>query len=172
MNQMIRINEVGAMEIKKIGLEVPEGCNIILGMSHFIKTVEDIYEALVTSVPGIKFGLGFCESSGPCLVRHIGTADELEKWAAEKAYEIGAGHSFIIILKDTYPINVLNTIKMVQEICAIYCATANPVEVIVMETDQGRGIIGVVDGFKSKGLEDGDGIRDRKEFLRKIGYKL
>jgi adenosine/AMP kinase len=163
---------VEAVETKKIKLDVPEGCNIILGMSHFIKTVEDVYEALVASVPDIKFGLGFCESSGPCLVRHTGTMEELEKWAAEKAYEIGAGHSFIIILKGAYPINVLNTLKMIQEICTIYCATANPVEIIIMETDQGRGIIGVVDGFKSKGIEDEEGIKDRKEFLRKIGYKL
>lgn len=160
------------MEIKKVRIEVPEGCNVILGMSHFIKTVEDLYEALVTSIPGIRFGLGFCESSGPCLVRHVGTDEELEKWAAEKAYEIGAGHSFLIILRGVYPINVLNAVKMVQEVCTVHCATANPLEVILAETEQGRGIIGVVDGFKSKGIEGGEDVKARREFLRKIGYKL
>jgi adenosine/AMP kinase len=160
------------MEIKKVKIDVPEGCNIILGMSHFIKTVEDVYEALVTSIPGIKFGLGFCESSGPCLVRHTGTENAMEKWAAEKAYEIGAGHSFIVILKNIFPINVLDKLKRVQEVCTIHCATSNPVEVLVAETDQGRGILGVVDGLKSKGIEDENGIKSRKEFLRKIGYKL
>lgn len=160
------------MEIKKIKIEAPDGCNIILGMSHFIKTVEDLYEALVTSIPGIKFGLGFCESSGPCLVRHAGTDEELEKWAAEKAYEIGAGHSFLIVMRGAYPINVLNAVKMVQEVCTVHCATANPVEVILAETEQGRGVIGVVDGFKSKGIEGEEDFKARKEFLRKIGYKI
>lgn len=160
------------MEIKSVKIEVPEGCNIILGMSHFIKTVEDLYEALVTSIPGIRFGLGFCESSGPCLVRHAGTDGELEKWAAEKAYEIGAGHSFIVILRGVYPINVLNAVKMVQEVCTVHCATANPIEVLIVETEQGKGIIGVVDGFKSKGIEGGEDVKSRKEFLRRIGYKL
>jgi adenosine/AMP kinase len=141
-------------------------------MSHFIKTVEDLYEALVNSVPGIRFGLAFCESSGPCLVRHEGTDEELRKLAAEKALEIGAGHSFIIFLRGAYPINVLNAVKAVPEVCQIYCATGNPVEVIVAETEQGRGILGVVDGYRSKGVESEKEVAERKSFLRRIGYKL
>lgn len=160
------------LELKKVRIEIPEQCNLILGMAHFIKTVEDLYEALVNSVPNIKFGIGFCESSGPCLVRHEGNDDELRQLAAQKAFEIACGHSFIIFLKNAYPINVLDKIKKVPEVCTIYVATANPVEVIVMETEQGRGIVGVIDGFKSKGIEDEEEIRARKEFLRKIGYKL
>jgi hypothetical protein len=160
------------LELKKVRIEVPEQCNLILGMAHFIKTVEDLYEALVNSVPNIKFGIGFCESSGPCLVRHEGNDDELRQLAAQKAFEIACGHSFIIFLKNAYPINVLDKIKKVPEVCTIYAATANPVEVIIMETEQGRGIVGVIDGFKSKGIEDEEEIRTRKEFLRKIGYKL
>lgn len=159
------------MEIKTFKIEVPKDCNIILGQSHFIKTVEDIYEALVNSVPNIKFGLAFCESSGPCLVRHEGTDEELRKFAREKALEIGAGHIFLIVMKECYPINVLNAIKNVPEVCRIYCATANPVEVIIAETDQGRGILGVIDGYESKGIETEKEIEERKLFLRKIGYK-
>jgi hypothetical protein len=160
------------MELKTIKLLVPEGCQLILGQTHFIKSAEDLHEALVTSVPNIKFGIGFCESSGPCLVRHSGTDAELEKLVAEKALELGCGHCFLILMRDAYPINVLNAVKRVPEVCSIYCATSNPVEVIVSKTEQGRGILGVIDGFKSKGIEGPKDIEDRKAFLRKIGYKL
>ncbi|MEM3699403.1 MAG: adenosine-specific kinase [Candidatus Bathyarchaeia archaeon] len=160
------------LEFKTVKIEVPEGCNVILGMAHFIKTVEDLYEALVNAVPNIKFGIGFCESSGPCLVRHEGNDEELRRLAAEKAYEIACGHSFIIFMKNAYPINVLDKIKGVPEVCTIYAATANPLEVLIVETEGGRGIVGVIDGMKSKGIEKDEDIRARKEFLRKIGYKL
>jgi adenosine/AMP kinase len=160
------------LEFKTVKIEVPEGCNVILGTAHFIKTVEDLYEALVNAVPNIKFGLGFCESSGPCLVRHEGNDEELRRLAAERALEIACGHSFIIFLKNAYPINVLDKIRSVPEVCTIYAATANPLEVIIAETEQGRGIIGVVDGLKSKGIETEQDVKARKEFLRKIGYKL
>ena len=160
------------VEIKTVKVEIPEGCNVIIGMSHFIKTVEDFYEALVNSVPNIKFGIGFCEASGDRLVRHTGNDEELKKLAAEKALEIGAGHSFIIFIKNAYPINVLRALKMTPELVSVYCATANPVEVIIAETDQGRSIIGVVDGYTPKGIEDEEKIKKRKEFQRKIGYKL
>jgi len=160
------------METKIVKIKVPEEINLILGQSHFLKSVEDIHEALVNSVPSFKFGLAFCESSGPCLVRHSGNDEELEKLAAEKAFELACGHCFLVIMRDAYPINVLNAIKQVPEVCSIYCATANPVEVIIAETDQGRGILGVVDGFKSKGIEGPKDVAERKEFLRKIGYKL
>jgi adenosine/AMP kinase len=160
------------MEFKIVKIQVPENCNLILGQAHFIKTVEDLHEALVNSVPNIKFGLAFCESSGKCLVRHSGNDEELEKLAAEKAFEISCGHSFIIFIKNAYPINVLNRIKEVPEVCSIFCATSNPVEVIIAETEQGRGIIGVVDGLKQKGIEEEEDVKERKEFLRKIGYKL
>jgi adenosine/AMP kinase len=160
------------LEFKTVKVEVPEGCNVIVGTAHFIKTVEDLYEALVNSVPTIKFGLGFCESSGPCLVRHEGNDDELRQLAAEKAYEIACGHSFIIFLKNAYPINVLDKIKQVPEVCTIHAATANPLEIAIAETKQGRGIIGVIDGLKSKSIEKEEDVKDRKEFLRKIGYKL
>ena len=157
------------MEYVKI--EIPEGCNVILGQSHFIKTVEDIYESLVSSVPNIKFGVGFCEASGDCLVRFTGNDDELRKKAAETAFKIGCGHSFIIFIKNAYPINVLTKLKQVDEIVNIYAATANPLQVIIEETEQGRGIIGVIDGFKPKGIEKEEDVEKRKEFLRKIGYK-
>jgi adenosine/AMP kinase len=157
---------------KTVKFEPPEGCNIIIGMAHFIKTVEDLYEALVNAVPNIQFGIGFCESSGPCLVRHEGTAPELTQLAARTALEIGCGHSFIILLKNAYPVNVLNEIKRVPEVCTIHAATANPVEIIIAETRQGRGIVGVIDGLKSKGIETKKDIKTRKQFLRKIGYKL
>lgn len=160
------------VELKTVKIEVPEDCNIILGMSHFIKTVEDVHEVLVNSVPNIKFGLAFCESSGPCLVRTSGTDPELQKLAEKKAFEIACGHSFIIFLRGAYPINVLNAIKNVPEVCGIFAATANPLEVIIAETEQGRGILGVVDGFKSKGIETEKDVKERREFLRKIGYKL
>lgn len=159
------------MELKTIAVEKPENTNIILGQSHFIKTVEDIHELLVTTVPGIKFGLAFCESSGPCLVRHSGTDAELEALALKNALAIGAGHSFIIILSNAYPINVLNGLKQIQEVCSIYCATANPVKVVIAEDETGRGILGVIDGEKPKGVEAETETKERKEFLRKIGYK-
>jgi adenosine/AMP kinase len=160
------------LEFKTVKVEVPKDCSVILGMAHFIKTVEDLYEALVNSVPDIKFGIGFCESSGPCLVRHEGNDKGLRQMAAKKAYEIACGHSFIIFLKNAYPINVLDKIGNVPEVCTIYAATSNPLEVIIAETEKGRGIIGVVDGLKSKGIETEEDIKARKEFLRKIGYKL
>lgn len=160
------------MKFEVVKVEVPKDCNVIIGTAHFIKTVEDLYEALVNSVPGIKFGIAFCEASGPCLVRHEGNDLELREIAAKKALEIGCGHSFIIFLKNAYPINVLGKIKEVPEVCTIHAASANPMEVVIVETEQGRGIIGVVDGFKSKGIEKEEDIKARKEFLRKIGYKL
>lgn len=160
------------MELKTVKIEPPKDCNMILGQSHFIKTVEDLYEVLVTSTPTIKFGLAFCESSGPCLVRHIGNDEELEKLAVEYAFKLSAGHCFLIFMKNAFPINVLNAVKNVSEVCNIYCATGNPVEVILAETEQGRGILGVIDGFKSKGIEEAKDVEERKAFLRKIGYKL
>jgi adenosine/AMP kinase len=160
------------MEIKTVKIEKPEDVNFILGQSHFIKTVEDLHEALVGAVPGCKFGLAFCESSGACLVRWSGTDDEMTELAKKNAYALSAGHSFIIFLKNAYPVNVLNAVKMVPEVCHIYCATANPVEVILAESETGRGILGVIDGLKSKGIEDDEGIAWRTGFLRKIGYKL
>jgi len=159
------------MELKVVKIKLPEECNVILGTTHFIKTVEDLYETLVNSVPNIKFGLAFCESSGKCLVRVDGTDKELKEAAAKNALNLGCGHSFIIFLRNAYPINVLNAIKRVPEVCTIHAATANPLEVIVAETEQGRGILGVVDGLRPKGIEDEKGVKWRKEFLRKIGYK-
>ena len=160
------------LEFKTVKIEVPEGCNVILGMAHFIKTVEDLYEALVNAVPNIKFGVAFCESSGPCLIRHEGNDEELRQLAAKKAYEVACGHSFIIFLENAYPINVLDKVKSVPEVCTIHAATSNPLEVIIVETEQGRGIVGVIDGSKSKDIENEEDIKARKEFLRKIGYKL
>lgn len=160
------------METKIVKIEKPQEVNIIIGQTHFIKTVEDIYEAMVNSVTGIKFGLGFCESSGACLVRSEGTDDELKKLAAQNALSIGAGHIFVVLIKDAYPINVLRAIKDVPEVCSIYCATANPVEIVVAETEQGRGILGVIDGAKPKGIEGESDIKWRKDLLRKIGYKM
>jgi len=160
------------LEFKTVKIEVPDGCNVILGMAHFIKTVEDLYEALVNAVPTIKFGIGFCESSGPCLVRHEGNDEELRQLAAKKAFEVGCGHSFVIFIKNAYPINVLDKIRKVPEVCTVYAATANQLEVIVVETELGRGIVGVIDGLKSKGIEAEADIKARKDFLRKIGYKL
>jgi adenosine/AMP kinase len=160
------------LDLKTVKIDPPKDCNTILGMSHFIKTAEDLYEALVNSVPNIKFGLGFCESSGPCLVRHEGNDVELRQLASEKAFEIGCGHSFLIFIKNAYPLNVLDKIKKVPEVCTIYAATANPLEVLIAETSQGRGIVGVVDGLKSKGIETDTDITERRKFLRGIGYKL
>lgn len=159
------------MEIKIIKIEIPEGSNIILGQSHFIKTVEDLYEAMTTSTPNVKFGLAFCESSGERLVRFEGNDEELKKIAAENAFKLGCGHSFIIIMRDAYPINVLNQLKVVPELCTLYAATANPLEVVIAETEQGRGVLGVIDGETPRGIEGEEGIRWRKSFLRKIGYK-
>lgn len=159
------------MELEIIKVNKPQDLNIIIGQSHFIKTVEDIYEAIVSSVPGAKFGIAFCESSGKCLVRVEGNDEELKKIASENAFSIGCGHSFLIILKEAFPINVLNQIKNVPEVCRIFCATANSVEVIVAKTSQGRGLLGVVDGLPPVGIEAGEDITWRKEFLRKIGYK-
>ena len=160
------------MELKTVKIEMPEECNVILGTAHFIKTVEDIYEALVNAVPNIKFGIGFCESSGPCLVRSEGNDKELKNLAINHSSRLGCGHCFIIFLKNAYPINILDKIKQVPEVCTIHAATANPLEVIVAETEQGRGILGVIDGFKTKGIETEKDVTERKEFLRKIGYKL
>jgi len=160
------------MELLTIRIEKPDEVNLILGQSHFIKTVEDLHEALVTAVPEIKFGLAFCESSGPALVRWSGTDPELIELAKQNAFELSAGHAFIIFLRDSFPINVLNSIKQVPEVCRIFCATANPVEVVLAETEQGRGVLGVIDGIRSKGIEEEKEIAERKEFLRKIGYKL
>lgn len=160
------------MEFKTVKIEPPKDCNLVLGMAHFIKTVEDLYEALINAVPNIKFGVGFCESSGPCLVRFEGNDEELRQLAAKTAFAVDAGHSFVIFIKNAYPINVLDKIKQVPEACTVYAATANPLEIIIAETEQGRGIVGVVDGFKSKGIETENDVKVRKEFLRKIGYKL
>ena len=160
------------MELKTVKIEKPEEINFILGQTHFIKSVEDLHEALVTAVPGIKFGLAFCEASGKCLVRWSGTDEAMIELAKRNAQAIGAGHSFIIFLgSGFYPINVLNAVKMTAEVCRIFCATANPVEVIVAESEQGRGILGVIDGFSPQGVEDEEGIAWRKGLLRMIGYK-
>jgi len=160
------------MEIKIVEIEKPDDVNLILAQSHFIKTVEDVYECLVSSVPGIKFGLAFAESSGPRLTRYAGTDEELTKLARENLTRIGAGHSLIIFLRDAYPINVLPRLKGIEEIVNIYCATANACQVIVAETEKGRGILGVIDGETPLGEEGEKEIKERKEFLRKIGYKL
>jgi adenosine/AMP kinase len=160
------------MELKIVDIENPNELNFILGQTHFIKSVEDLHEALVTAVPGIKFGLAFNEASGPCLVRRSGTDDALTELAVKNAEAIGAGHMFIIFLDGTFPINVLNQIKDVPEVCHIFCATANPVQVIIAESEQGRGILGVIDGYSPKGIETEKDIEDRKNFLRTIGYKL
>jgi uncharacterized protein len=159
------------VNLETVKVEVPENGNVILGTAHFIKTVEDIYEALINAVPTIKFGVAFCEASGPCLVRTEGNDQELKQLATDHALKLSCGHSFIVFMKNAYPINVLDKVKQVPEVCTIHAATANPLEVIVAETEQGRGILGVVDGFKSKGVETEQDVVARKEFLRKIGYK-
>jgi len=161
------------MQFLTVKIEKPDATNFILGQTHFIKTVEDIHEVLVATVPGIKFGLAFCEASGKCLVRWSGTDPELVELARRNALALAAGHSFIVFLGDGfYPINVLNAIKMVPEVCRIFCATANPTDVVLAETEQGRGILGVIDGFRSQGVEDEEGIKWRQNLLRQIGYKL
>jgi len=159
------------MDIKSVKIENPDALNMILGHSHFIKTVEDIYEAMVNGIPMAKFGLAFCEASQDCLVRYAGTDEALIELAKENAYSLSAGHSFILFMKDAFPINVLNAIKNVPEVCRIYCATANPVEIIIADTELGRAVLGVVDGYASKGIETEKDIKKRKELLRTIGYK-
>jgi len=159
------------LKFKIVKMEVPGETNIIIGQSHFIKTVEDLYEIIVTSVPTVKFGLAFCEASGPCLARAEGNDKEMKKIAIRNATALNAGHTFVILLKEAFPINILNQIKNCPEVCSIFCATANPVEVIIGETNQGRGIMGVIDGFRLKGVEKEEDIKKRKEFLRKIEYK-
>jgi adenosine/AMP kinase len=158
-------------QLKLVQIENPEELNFILGQSHFIKTVEDIHEAVVTAIPNARFGLAFCESSGLALVRSTGTDDALKALAERNAMALGAGHCFILFLRDAFPINVLKTIQMVPEVANIYCAGANPVQVILAESEQGRGILGVIDGVRTKGIEDAEGVNWRKGFLRKIGYK-
>jgi adenosine/AMP kinase len=160
------------MDLKSVRLNIPEGCNIILGQTHFIKTVEDLYEILVGSVPSVRFGIAFNEASGPCLIRKEGNESELVNAAVDNIREVGAGHTFIIVLKNAFPINVLNAVKLCQEVCSIYCATANAVEVIIAETQQGRAILGVVDGSSPRGVESDAEVKARKEMLRKFGYKL
>ena len=160
------------MELQTVKIEKPGEVNLILGQSHFIKTVEDLQEALVTAVPGIEFGLAFCEASGPALVRAAGTSSDLTELAKSNALALSAGHVFIIFLGNAFPINVLNAVKNVPEVCRIFCATANPVEVILIETEQGRGVLGVVDGDLTKGIETEQDAQDRRDFLRQIGYKV
>jgi uncharacterized protein len=159
------------MQLDSVRLEIPEGGNLILGTTHFIKSVEDLYEALVNTVPQMKFGIAFCEASGACLIRVDGNDEDLKQVATKNAQALGAGHSFVIVMKDGYPINVLGRIKDVPEVCTIHCATANPLEVIVAVSGQGRGILGVIDGSSPKGVEDDAGREWRHAFLRKIGYK-
>lgn len=160
------------MELKSVAVEIPQGCNIIIGHSHFIKTVEDLYEIMVGTSPHVKFGIAFSEASGPCLIRVTGNDEALQEVATKNAQEIAAGHTFVVLLREGFPINFLNAIKQCPEVCNIHCATANPVQVIVAETEQGRGIVGVVDGFSPKGVEGPDDVRKRQDFLRQIGYKL
>ena len=159
------------MELHTISIEKPGDVNLILGQSHFIKTVEDVYEALAGSSPHLRFGLAFCESSGPCLVRRTGNDDELVELAVRNALAVGAGHSFVVFLREGFPVNVLNALKQVPEVCRIYCATANPAEVVVAETAKGRAILGVVDGSSPKGVESEDDVSARKALLRQLGYK-
>lgn len=160
------------MELKTVKLNFPERVNLILGQTHFIKTVEDLYEIMIGISSQVKFGLAFCEASGDCLIRRTGTDLTLIKLAVKNAHELGAGHSFIILLKEAYPINFLNAIKQCSEVCNIYCATANPVEVIIAETEQGRGIMGIVDGSSPRGVESEADVEARQNLLRQIGYKL
>lgn len=157
------------MEFVKI--DKPADTNVLIGQSHFIKTAEDLYEAMVNSVPGAKFGIAFCEASGPCLVRIEGNDPELRSSAAKNAMRIGAGHSFVIIMRNCFPVNVLRAVKDVPEVCNIFCATANELEVVVASNERGRGIVGVIDGRPPQGVETDENIKERREFLRKIGYK-
>jgi adenosine/AMP kinase len=162
--------EIG-MEIKVVSIEKPDEMNFIMGHTHFIKTVEDLYETVIQSVPGIKFGIGFCEASGKCLIRSTGNDERLQEIATKNANNVGAGHTFFIFMENAFPINILNAVKMVPEVCRVYCATANPTQVLVGETDQGRAILGVVDGSMPKGIEEDEDILWRKDLLRKLGYK-
>lgn len=168
----IEIRERLPVGIEAVPIQKPDDVNVIVGQSHFIKTVEDLYEILVSGVPGAKFGIAFCESSGPCLIRTAGNDETLREAAVRNAQAVAAGHFFAVILREAYPINVLNAVKQCQEVCTIYCASANPVEVIVAVTGQGRGVMGVVDGFPPLGVETVADTADRKAFLRKIGYKV
>jgi adenosine/AMP kinase len=160
------------VELKIIRIDIPEGCNIIIGQTHFIKTAEDLYEGIATTVPKAKFGIAFAEASGPCLIRTEGNDTELINICIKNLQKLGSGHVFCILLKDAFPINVLNQIKNCPEVCRVFCATANPIEVVVAETSQGKGVLGVIDGFSPKGVEKAEDKAQRKEFLRKIGYKL
>jgi len=160
------------MELTTVKIENPESLNLILGQSHFIKTVEDLHEAIVCTVPGAKFGLAFCEASDKCLIRLSGTDEDLTALAAKNAQALSCGHSFILFMRDMFPLNIVNTVQNVPEVVRLFCATANPVEVVVAETEQGRGIMGVIDGFASKGVEGPEDVEHRKGFLRMIGYKL
>lgn len=159
------------MDLTAVPLDIPAECNLILGQSHFIKTVEDLAEIVVTTVPAAKFGLAFCEASGPCLIRTEGNEPELVEAAAANAERVGAGHVFALLLRGAYPINLLNAVKQCPEVCHVFCATANPVQVLVARTEQGRGVVGVVDGASPRGREDAAAKDQRREFLRKIGYK-
>ncbi len=160
------------MEFSAVKIKIPDGCNVILGQTHFIKSVEDLYEIMATGVPGAKFGVAFSEASGPCFIRAEGTDEALKAAAIQNVKDVASGHFFCIVMKDSFPINVLNAVKSCPEVASVFCATANPVEVIVAETAQGRGVMGVVDGFSPKGVEGPADVKERKEFLRKIGYKL
>ena len=160
------------MELKTVQMEIPEGANLILGQTHFIKTAEDLYEVMVNAMPDIKFGLAFCEASGPCLIRAEGNDAALKAAAIRNAQALGAGHTFVVLVRNAFPVNVLNDVKHCREVCSIFCATANPVQAIVAETEQGRGLIGVIDGFSPKGVETEEDVKVRRAFLRKIGYKL
>ena len=160
------------MELKVERLEIPEGCNIIFGQSHFIKTVEDLFEIMMGTIPNAKFGIAFCEASGHCLVRAEGNDEAMKDAAIKNAVKIAAGHTFVIVMKDAFPINVLNAVKTCQEVCTLYCATANPVEVILAQSEQGRGVLGVIDGSSPKGVEKEEGVAWRKDLLRKFKYKL
>jgi adenosine/AMP kinase len=159
------------METEGVPVEIPPDCNIIIGQSHFIKTAEDLYEAMVNSTPSAKFGIAFCEASGPRLVRVEGNDEELKRVAAENALRIGAGHTFVVLLRNAFPVNVLGAIKAVPEVCSIFCATANELQVIVAKDGEGRGVIGVIDGKPPMGVENDANVKERREFLRKIGYK-
>lgn len=160
------------MEFKTVKIDIPEGLNIVIGQSHFIKTIEDLYEILIGSAPSLKFGVAFSEASGPCLTRYEGNDGPLAKLAVETSFDLACGHTFVIFMRDGFPINVLNAIKACQEVCQIYCATANPLEIVIAETDEGRGIMGVVDGARPAAIENEKDKKARKEMLRKFGYKL